>query len=207
MAFLKSLRYSLYIIFHPFDGFWDLKREGRGSLWAAHLLVALTILVSVAQKLNTAVIFNDYFGETISLLMEAASVLFLLCLWCSVNWCVTTLLDGEGTFRDIYMYSAYALTPYILLQTLQIFLSHFLSFDEAGLLTVISALSAIWVVGLFFFGTLVTHDFSLGKTVGVVILILASIVVVLFVGLLLVYVIQQMWNFIQTIYTETVIRR
>lgn len=24
---LSSLRYSLYVIFHPFDGFWDLSRE------------------------------------------------------------------------------------------------------------------------------------------------------------------------------------
>ena len=28
---LSSLRYSLYVIFHPFDGFWDLSREKRGT--------------------------------------------------------------------------------------------------------------------------------------------------------------------------------
>lgn len=42
---LSSLRYSLYVIFHPFDGFWDLSREKRGSLGAANIIVFLVLLV------------------------------------------------------------------------------------------------------------------------------------------------------------------
>ena len=32
----ESLRYSLYVLTHPFDGFWDLTHEKRGSLAAAN---------------------------------------------------------------------------------------------------------------------------------------------------------------------------
>ena len=42
---LSSLRYSLYVIFHPFDGFWDLSREKRGSLGAANIIVFLVCLL------------------------------------------------------------------------------------------------------------------------------------------------------------------
>ena len=207
MNTMQSLRYSFYVPVHPFDGFWDLKHEKKGKLWIANLWVALTVIMTVAGKLSMAVLFNEHNGEKISFPYEACAVLFLLFLWCGVNWCVTTLLDGEGSFKDIYMYSAYALVPYVLLKAVQMVLSHVLSLDEKGILTFLGALTVIWVGGLLFFGTLVTHDYSFGKTVGVILLIIASVVVILFVGLLLVYILQQMWNFGKTIYTEIVIRR
>ena len=32
---VKGLRYSTYVIFHPFKGFWDLKHEKKGNLESA----------------------------------------------------------------------------------------------------------------------------------------------------------------------------
>lgn len=39
-----SLKYGFYVIFHPFDGFWDLVHEQRGSLLAAHTWLFLFLL-------------------------------------------------------------------------------------------------------------------------------------------------------------------
>ena len=41
----ESLRYSLYVITHPFDGFWDLNREKKGSMAAAHTIFILFLLI------------------------------------------------------------------------------------------------------------------------------------------------------------------
>ena len=54
---LSSLRYSLYVIFHPFDGFWDLSREKRGSLGAANIIVFLVLLVRLLSMQFTPFLF------------------------------------------------------------------------------------------------------------------------------------------------------
>ena len=51
--YLASLKYALYVITHPFDGFWDLNRENRGSMAAAHTLLALFLLTYVLKLMYT----------------------------------------------------------------------------------------------------------------------------------------------------------
>ena len=36
--YVQSLRYALHVITHPFDGFWDLSHEMRGTVAAANTL-------------------------------------------------------------------------------------------------------------------------------------------------------------------------
>ena len=37
----QSLRFALHVITHPFDGFWDLIHEKRGTMAAAHTFLFL----------------------------------------------------------------------------------------------------------------------------------------------------------------------
>lgn len=39
-----TLRYALYVITHPLDGFWDLTHEKRGSVAAANVIIVMTFL-------------------------------------------------------------------------------------------------------------------------------------------------------------------
>ena len=50
----KSLKYSLYVITHPFDGFWDLTHEHKGSLPAAHTILILFLITRVLKLLLTS---------------------------------------------------------------------------------------------------------------------------------------------------------
>src|SRR5690554_2533835 len=56
---LDSLRYSIYVIFHPFDGFWDLKHEKRGNVTSATIILLLTILAWVFRQQYEGFIFNE----------------------------------------------------------------------------------------------------------------------------------------------------
>ena len=122
--FFKTLKYSLYVISHPLDGFWDLTHERRGSMAAAHFIVLLTMLTRVWAMQYTNFQFNLVYWETVNIFMEFAVVLLPLAIWCVGNWGLTTLFDGKGTMKKIYMGTAYALTPYPLIQIPLIFLSN-----------------------------------------------------------------------------------
>ena len=49
------------------------------------------------------------------------------------NWAVSTILDGEGKFKEIFVGSAFALVPYIILMVPISLLSRWLSLDESGI--------------------------------------------------------------------------
>ena len=40
----KSLKFSMYCITHPLDGFWDLTHEKRGTYAAANTILILTLI-------------------------------------------------------------------------------------------------------------------------------------------------------------------
>ena len=39
-----ALHYSLHVITHPFDGFWELTREGHGTMAAANTFLILFLV-------------------------------------------------------------------------------------------------------------------------------------------------------------------
>ena len=125
--FFSTLRYSLHVITHPADGYWDLIHAKRGSYAAANFLVIMTLLVHVWKLRFTSFLFLDINWETdVNVLIEIASILLPLAIFCICNWACTTLFDGKGHLGDIYMGTAYALTPYVLIQIPLIIMSNFL---------------------------------------------------------------------------------
>ena len=52
MTVLKQLKYSFTLIFHPFDGFWDLKHEKRGSAKAALVILALLCVQQIFKTIS-----------------------------------------------------------------------------------------------------------------------------------------------------------
>ena len=108
---LDSLRYSLHVITHPFDGFWDLIHEKKGTLAAAHTFLILFLVVRVMKLILTSFQFINAPIQHINIFEEAASLALPFLVLCVANWAMTTLFEGKGRFRDIYMAMCYALVP------------------------------------------------------------------------------------------------
>ncbi len=64
----------------------------------------------------------------------------------------------------------------------------------------------IWMIGLIFIGTMVTHEYSSVKTVITSISTIAGIAVVLFISLLFTSLINQVTGFVYKLYLEIVFR-
>lgn len=200
--YIDSLQYALYVIFHPFDGFWDLKHEKRGTLAAANTLLIMTILTFVFTRQYTAFIFNEADLANINLFTDSSALLLLFMLWVGINWAFTTLMEGKGTLKDIYIMSAYALTPFVLLNIPSTLVSHVLTQPEGDLLLLVKVISVIWSVGLLILGSMVIHDYTGLKTIVTMVLIICGIAASLFVGMLFTSVIDHVVRFVLTIYTE-----
>ena len=52
--YARTLKYALHVIVRPFDGFWDLSREHRGSVAAANTIIFLALLTRVLKLQYTS---------------------------------------------------------------------------------------------------------------------------------------------------------
>lgn len=202
-----GFKYGFYICRHPFDGFWDVKYEHRGSAGSATLILVLTVIVSIITARCTPYLFNDVnFSKENILFSSIISVLGPVVLWCVSNWCFTTLMDGKGTIKDIYIFTCYSLYPLLLIQPILLGFSFIMSLDEAAFYTLFMLISQLWVVFLIFCGTLQTHHYTAGKTVLAILLTVVGIAIIMFIGLLAVTLVQQVIEFIQTLSLEISLR-
>ena len=162
--YTASLRYALYVITHPFDGFWDLVHEKRGTIAAANTFLVLFLLTRVIKLMCTSFQFISAPLQYINVFEQMGSLLLPFLILCLANWAMTTLFDGKGRFKDIYMAMCYALVPYVMIQLPMVLVSNVLTFEEASFYSVLLSISVIWCVFLAFVGLMEVHDYGPGKT-------------------------------------------
>lgn len=201
-SILNDIKFAFHILTHPFDGFWDLKRESKGKVYLACIFFAFLIITNILNQQVTGFLFNSQSGKPIDLLFSVQSVASLVILFCVGNWSVTTLLDGEGRFKDIFMTLGYAFLPYIIINIPIVFISNILTYAEYPMLALASYISVGWSFGLLFFGIMVIHDYSLPKMFITTILTIVAMMVLIVIYLLFFNLISQIANFILLAYKE-----
>ena len=201
-----SMKYAFHVIFHPFDGFWDLIHEKRGSLAAATTWLALFLITRVIVLMYTNFQFINAPLQYINVFEQMASLLFPFLILCLANWSLTTLFDGKGRFKDIYMAMCYALVPYVLIQLPLVFVSNIIAFDEAAFYSVLLNVSLIWSVLLAFVGLMQVHDYGPGKTIIFVIATILGTLIILFLMLVFLSLLSDALSYFVSLYREIAFR-
>ncbi len=182
--YFKTLRYALYCMTHPLDGFWDLTHEKRGSIAAANTILALVLITRVAGLRYTSFLFQKVYWPDINIFLYFASILFPLALWCLGNWGLTTLFDGKGRLKQVYMATCYAMAPYPLINIPLIFISNMVTEDEGSFYTVLATFSLIWAGALIIAAMMQIHEYSISKTIFFTIASIFAMLVITFILML-----------------------
>ncbi len=182
--YFKTLRYALYCMTHPLDGFWDLTHEKRGSIAAANTILALVLITRVAGLRYTSFLFQKVYWPDINIFLYFASILFPLALWCLGNWGLTTLFDGKGRLKQVYMATCYAMAPYPLINIPLIFISNMVTEDEGSFYTVLATFSLIWAGALIIAAMMQIHEYSISKTIFFTVASIFAMLVITFILML-----------------------
>ena len=200
-SYLEELLFVFHLQFHPFDGFWDLKHEQRGSVRGGLTIMGITILAFFYQSIGRGYIFNPR-DRYSTILVQIVSIVVPVLLWCAGNWCLTTLFEGEGSLKDIFIATSYSLAPLPLLVIVSTIFTNVLTLQEGTIVSRLVTIGYIWVAFLLFFGMLVTHDYSLGKNVLITICTIVAMAVIMFVAILFSSLLVKMVTFVISIITE-----
>lgn len=208
---LKKFLYNFiklpkYVLFHPFDGYDELKRGKKGKVSVALVFMVLFVLLRIYTYLSEGFVINQRDPLALNAFNEFFSVGLLIFLFTVGNWSITTLLEGKGTFKEIFIVTGYSLFPLVLIGFPAVFISKYLTLDEIGLYTLTMGIAYFLTGIMLFMGILNIHEYGLVKTIGTFILTAVAMAFMAFLGLLFFDLIQQFLSFVSSVYSELRLR-
>ncbi|GIP03262.1 YIP1 family protein [Virgibacillus sp. LDC1] len=202
------IRFPLNLMVHPFEGYWDLKydRNRKFTLIISFCVLFLVAVTNILGSQYSGFLVHVYNPETMNSFMEIVYVIVPVLFWCVANWSLTTLMDGEGKFVEIFTSTCFALLPLVIIQFPWIWLSNLVSLQETAFYYFSNSVAVLWFVYLLFIGNMTVHQFSPSKTIGIMMLTLVAMGFMAFISLLFFSLVQQIVAFISVIYQEFVMR-
>lgn len=200
-GFWEEVMYGFHLILHPFDGFWDLKHEKRGSVRGAVFWLALAALSFVYEAIGTGYLASGGTGDS-NYITAMLSIVVPVFLFAVANWCLTTLFDGEGSFKDVFICVSYSLVPLVMLKIPCVALGNVLTISEQDIISMLMTIAWVWMILLVFFGVMVTHDYTLGKNFITILGTIIMVAVIMFVAILFFNLVRRMYIFGYNIYVE-----
>ncbi len=204
---VRSQQTPLYVMLHPLEGFYEIRRSRRFTILAGSVLIVLFwFAVSIIQRQATGFIFNLNRPETLDITMMFMKTFGILLLFCICNRGVSTLLDGEGTLRGIWVVSSYAILPYAVSILAATILSNFSVYEEGALVNLLVTAGLLWSMFLLASGIKDVNQFSIPRTAASLLFTVLGMMLVLFIIVLFISLVQQFYTFIGTIVNEIMFR-
>ena len=204
--FMNRIREGFVMVRNPFDCCYGIKHEGRASWWSAAAILLLYFLLSVVNKYFSGFLFKHVQEGQFELINDfltffGAWLLLVICCYL-----VCTIKDGEASFRDLFIGSAYILAPLLLFLPVRIVLTNVLTYNEAFFITLIDVISYGWTGLLILLMIMYLNDYSFKRTISIVILTLFTVLVAVALLFVVYVLIVQLVNFLSGIYGEVVYR-
>ncbi len=200
------VKFPTYILTHPIKGYDYFKREKRGKMSVAITFMILLILVQILQFQYSGFVVSQNNPNDLKTFKEISLVVLPIVLITVSNWSITTLFDGKGKMKEIFMMLCYSLFPLIVTKALGLVLSNFITNAEVGFYNLLLGLGTFLMGYMIFFGLISIHEFGVLKNVASILGTFIALSVILFVVLLAFDLYQQVYSFIYTLYKEISLR-
>lgn len=194
--------FPIYCLFHPTDGFWQLKiRRMFSPIWLITIIV-LFVYSGIAGFLSNGFIFNMNQPEDFNVIIQLAKTIGLLAIFVIANWSICTIMEGKGRPKDILYVFVYALIPYVVTQLIKMLLTHILISEEAILITIITSIGVIWTCVVLFVGLITIHEYNVGKAIFSIVLTVFAMFIILLLIVMFYILVGQTVSFVGSIIQE-----
>jgi len=202
----EKLGYMFRVLTNPIDSFYEIRYRDKGSIPLAVICVFVLSVLFTVNRIFAGFVINDINPRMVDGVTEMGSFFLLLGLFCIGNWSVTCLMEGEGRMRDIITVAGYAMLPVALALGPATIISNFVSIEEAAFYDIIIGVSIAWTAILLLIGVMTVHNYRLLKTLITLVLTFITILILIFIGLLIMDLLNQIYGFLYSIYTELIFR-
>lgn len=204
--FLDNTAYLPYLLIHPFQGFHEARFRDKGNVLLAAILFVLYGLAQIFAAQYTGFVANfahplGIWSTELFISGALPVVLFLIS-----NYSVTTLMNGNARFRDIFIVTCYSLTPLIFFSVLTAIISNVLIIEEIPLLLGFYWIGIVWFLFLLFAGLCVAHEYTVFQNIAALFLSLVAACIILFLCMLFIILWDRVVNFFGVVIFEIIER-
>ena len=130
----------------------------------------------------------------------------MVALFTVSNWTVTTLFNGKGKMKDIFIVVCYSLTVPIIGDAIVTFASNFVTLDEVMILTSVQMLCYAYFAFLVIAGLTTIHEYGFGGSIMSIVMSIVAAAIILFIGILVFTMLERMVSFFSSV-AEELMRR
>ena len=202
----EVFRFPCYIMSHPVQGWQEFKQEKRGKMSVAITIILLYVVMRMLEYKYTGPVLNTnnpYKFNSITILVYGIMPPILLAV---ANWSVTTLMDGKGKMKEIFMMLCYSFFPVMLIGFLNIVISNYVTEDEAQFILILNIIAWALTAYMALTGLIGIHEYGLGKVLWSVIATVIATAIIAFIALLLFNLAEQIYSFFYSLYDELATR-
>lgn len=204
--FWHDITYFGYMLRHPVDGYYYLKRGEAGSMLSATVMYLLVFAVYVADTMGRGFLFS-LSGDDASGIALMGAVFFLLCaLFVLGNYLVASINDGEGSLKNIYVMLPYALSPYLVITPFVVIASYVLTQNESFIIAFAWLVALVWSAVLIFIGVREDHAYTFMETVKNILLTLFFMVICVILMAVMYLLWSQVFAYFRDLWLEVVYR-
>ena len=178
----------------------------HGSLLIATLLLIAYAVLNCVKFQYTGFPMNMNSIEEMDALSLFISVVSVVVLFTVSNWTVTTLFNGKGKMKDIFIVLCYSLTVLIVGDIIVTFASNFVTTEEVMILTSVQMLCYVYFVFLVIAGLTTIHEYGFGGSIMSIIMSVVAAAIILFIGILVFTMLERMISFFSSV-AEELMRR
>lgn len=190
-------------IFHPISCFERIKRNRKriSVLWAFGMLAAVCLL-RILQIYCTNFTVADTTAKNADFLMEIATCAGIIPFFAIIAYLVSALQLGETTLKESLLNCSYSLVPVIVTLPLFMAISWAVGATETAFYNLGLGFIIVWAVLLCFISVGVSNNYTLRKTIKVLLITLVAMAICAVIAMLFATLAAHTVKSIKEMYTE-----
>jgi hypothetical protein len=202
----EDLRLTRHVLVHPLDTYQDIKHLKKSSWLTASLLYLVVLIASVFEIYTTGFIFQTVNLSQFHLVIHSLTLLGGMFIFIFSNYLVATITNGEGFFKDVFVSTAHALVPYIILTPILAIISNGLTYNEWIVYQLLDGLRFVWSGTLIVLMIKEVHNYDVSALLKNVFLTFFTMLMLVLIGFLMYVLTSQLWNYVESIIQEVILR-